>query len=358
MASSKPKHPGILLRDDYMKPLRLSVTKLASHLGVSRKHLSQILHGKSKISPSMALRFSRAFSTTPELWLDLQRKCDLWEAERDLDEISPLPESAIRAVELVQEDIPEGMHWSVPRPDALPEIDFDLIAEKANLSFTLNARNRIKEVLAMYIAQVRAFEKVPLLEQRQEMRLKTWKACKLLESFLKLDRRRVPSENEFDAEKLFMWNAFARQLYLKRTEERSSRLELVSNKDVNAEYSEGEFFHCNGDIVAEYLAFCRDRVKTSIRMEYSVPKEERGGRKRNGMIERCLRGLHQSYISAGGAGRGARRNEGAGGFSGRFLTFASMLLEYTKGPLGIDKKSGVFAESTLGAMVVNKYKIS
>lgn len=79
----KPSHPGAILRRDYMKPLNLTVTDLAAHLGISRKHLSQVIHGRASVTAGLALRLARAFGTTPELWLNLQRKCDLWEAERE-----------------------------------------------------------------------------------------------------------------------------------------------------------------------------------------------------------------------------------------------------------------------------------
>ncbi|WP_018123256.1 HigA family addiction module antitoxin [Desulfovibrio oxyclinae] len=90
----KPTHPGCIIRHDYIEPLGLTVTGLAEHLGISRKHLSQVLHERSKVTSGLALRLARAFNTTPELWLNLQRKVDLWEAERDtpdLDKVSPLP---------------------------------------------------------------------------------------------------------------------------------------------------------------------------------------------------------------------------------------------------------------------------
>lgn len=90
----KPTHPGEIIKYDYMEPLNLTVTALAAHLGVSRKHLSQVLHEKTSISPVMALRLSRAFNTTPDLWLNLQRKRDLWEAEQNpagFVDVTPLP---------------------------------------------------------------------------------------------------------------------------------------------------------------------------------------------------------------------------------------------------------------------------
>lgn len=93
----KPTHPGAIILHDYMEPLGLSVVGLAAHIGVSRKHLSRLVNEKASISPAMALRLSKCFSTSPDLWLNLQRKRDLWEAERNtegLEAITPLPKLA------------------------------------------------------------------------------------------------------------------------------------------------------------------------------------------------------------------------------------------------------------------------
>lgn len=90
----KPTHPGAIIRHDYLEPLDLTVTALAAHLGVSRKRLSQVANEKAGVTPTMALRLSRAFNTTPELWLNLQRKRDLWEAEQqspDWEKVAVLP---------------------------------------------------------------------------------------------------------------------------------------------------------------------------------------------------------------------------------------------------------------------------
>jgi addiction module HigA family antidote len=66
-----------------MEPLELTVSDLARILGVSRKTVSKIVNERSAISADMALRLSRAFKTTPELWLNLQRNYDLWYAAAD-----------------------------------------------------------------------------------------------------------------------------------------------------------------------------------------------------------------------------------------------------------------------------------
>ena len=74
----KPAHPGRILRNLYLKPLDLTITKAAEVLCVSRKAVSAIVNERKSVTPEMALRLSRAFGTTPDLWLNLQRKHDLW----------------------------------------------------------------------------------------------------------------------------------------------------------------------------------------------------------------------------------------------------------------------------------------
>jgi len=78
----QPTHPGAILKAHYLVPLELSVTEVAKRLGVSRKTLSKIIGERGAVTPEMALRLSRAFATTPQLWLNLQQSHDLWEAER------------------------------------------------------------------------------------------------------------------------------------------------------------------------------------------------------------------------------------------------------------------------------------
>ncbi len=78
-----PTHPGRILREDYLEPLSLSVTKLADYLDVSRKTVSKIVNERGTVTPDMALRLSKAFKTTPTLWLNLQKEYDLWHAEHE-----------------------------------------------------------------------------------------------------------------------------------------------------------------------------------------------------------------------------------------------------------------------------------
>jgi antitoxin HigA-1 len=77
-----PPHPGEVIRELCLAPLGITVTDAAKALGVSRKALSELLNGKTGISPEMALRLSIAFDTTPESWLTQQMHYDLWQAGR------------------------------------------------------------------------------------------------------------------------------------------------------------------------------------------------------------------------------------------------------------------------------------
>jgi addiction module HigA family antidote len=87
----KPTHPGRILKEHYLDPLNLSITKLAGILGVSRKAVSAIINEKKSITPDMALRLSQAFSTTPDLWANLQKNYDMWCAENKSTEWQSVP---------------------------------------------------------------------------------------------------------------------------------------------------------------------------------------------------------------------------------------------------------------------------
>jgi len=77
MPMKNPPHPGVVVRELCLTPLKLTVTAAASALGVSRVSLSELLNGKNGISPEMAYRLSKAFGSTPEFWLRLQMAFDL-----------------------------------------------------------------------------------------------------------------------------------------------------------------------------------------------------------------------------------------------------------------------------------------
>jgi antitoxin HigA-1 len=77
-----PVHPGEILKELFIEPLGLTQAEFAQNLGITRKTLSMLLNEHQGVSAEMALRLSKAFNTSPDLWLNLQREFDLWHAEK------------------------------------------------------------------------------------------------------------------------------------------------------------------------------------------------------------------------------------------------------------------------------------
>ena len=78
MSTRQPTHPGEVLLEDVIKELNISITEAAGNLGISRKTLSELVNGKSNLTPEMAVRIANATSTSPESWMNMQMKLDLW----------------------------------------------------------------------------------------------------------------------------------------------------------------------------------------------------------------------------------------------------------------------------------------
>ena len=87
MPMKNPPHPGLSIRYDCLEPLGLSVTESAAHLGVSRKHLSDVVNGRSGISSEMAIRLDKAFGGGASAWYQLQAAYDLAQASKKADQI-------------------------------------------------------------------------------------------------------------------------------------------------------------------------------------------------------------------------------------------------------------------------------
>jgi antitoxin HigA-1 len=87
MRMKNPPHPGRHVKMDCLDPLNLSVTKGAEILGVSRLTLSNLVNGKNGVSPEMAIRLSKAFGGSAEVWLRMQMAYDLAQAEKKAAQI-------------------------------------------------------------------------------------------------------------------------------------------------------------------------------------------------------------------------------------------------------------------------------
>lgn len=81
-AKLKPVHPGEILREEFMRPLGLSVNRLALELRVPVTRMAEIVNRRRSVTSDTALRLARLFGTTPEFWVNLQTRHDL-EIARD-----------------------------------------------------------------------------------------------------------------------------------------------------------------------------------------------------------------------------------------------------------------------------------
>ena len=78
-----PVHPGETLREDFMRPLRLSMNKLALDLRVPVTRIAEIVHERRGITPDTALRLGRYFNTSARFWLNLQAAYELEVAQEE-----------------------------------------------------------------------------------------------------------------------------------------------------------------------------------------------------------------------------------------------------------------------------------
>jgi len=80
----RPVHPGDILLHDFMQPLNLSSYRVAKELGVTAPTVNEIVRRRRAITAEMALRLSRYFGTTAQLWQNLQTQYDLEIASRKI----------------------------------------------------------------------------------------------------------------------------------------------------------------------------------------------------------------------------------------------------------------------------------
>lgn len=76
----KPVGVGKVLVEEFMLPFGLTQGALAAAMGVQRKHVNELCNGKRTVTAPTALILARVFGNTPEFWLNVQRRSDLWEA--------------------------------------------------------------------------------------------------------------------------------------------------------------------------------------------------------------------------------------------------------------------------------------
>lgn len=86
----RPKLPGEILQKEFLRPMGITQTALAKHLNWSYAKTNEIVNGKRRITPEIALSLADALETMPDLWLDLQKNLDIWRAKQKHKAFKPL----------------------------------------------------------------------------------------------------------------------------------------------------------------------------------------------------------------------------------------------------------------------------
>lgn len=87
-------HPGEVLREEFLVPLKLSARALAKALGIPANRLTEIMRGNRDVTADTAIRLGRYFSTDPRFWMNLQAAHDLSKAQKDTNYRAIVPRSA------------------------------------------------------------------------------------------------------------------------------------------------------------------------------------------------------------------------------------------------------------------------
>src|ERR1700734_3933901 len=80
MTKRKPVTTGEILVEEFMKPISLTQGVLADAMGVQRKHVNELCNNKRNVTAATALILARVFGNSPDFWLNVQRRSDLWDA--------------------------------------------------------------------------------------------------------------------------------------------------------------------------------------------------------------------------------------------------------------------------------------
>jgi addiction module HigA family antidote len=78
-----PTHPGEMLQEEFLRPRHIDPRALAPRIGILTAQLLDLLEGRARVTPSLALRLSAELGTSPDVWLTLQKQWDAWEEQDD-----------------------------------------------------------------------------------------------------------------------------------------------------------------------------------------------------------------------------------------------------------------------------------
>lgn len=91
--SRTPTHPGEMLLEEFLNPMGLTQRELANAIHVPYQRINDLVNGRRGITPSTALRLAKFFGMTPDFWMNLQQRWDLYFAQKEetniIQEIHP-----------------------------------------------------------------------------------------------------------------------------------------------------------------------------------------------------------------------------------------------------------------------------
>ena len=94
----KPISVGEMITEEYLKPLNITQGQLAQTMGVSRRTVNELCTGKRSVTVDSALMLAKVFENTPDFWLNMQRRIDIWavlhtpERKARIDKAKPVRE--------------------------------------------------------------------------------------------------------------------------------------------------------------------------------------------------------------------------------------------------------------------------
>lgn len=77
-----PTHPGEMLLEEFLHPMGLTQRELADGIHVPYQRINELVNGRRGVTPHTALRLAKFLGTTPEVWMNLQLRWDLYHAQR------------------------------------------------------------------------------------------------------------------------------------------------------------------------------------------------------------------------------------------------------------------------------------
>jgi antitoxin HigA-1 len=83
MTKRRPASVGETLTEEFMRPMEITQAALAAAMGVPRKHVNELCNDRRAVTAPTALILARVFGNSPEFWLNVQRRTDLWKAAND-----------------------------------------------------------------------------------------------------------------------------------------------------------------------------------------------------------------------------------------------------------------------------------